>query len=128
MTKNQSNDWLLQLSGKWTGKEIPTGNRVPEHQGGGVTNGDFGYPTPTTSVAPARHLQRTAPNRDKKKKKEKYNHFASCKIQQTTEIGRCYSKSLISIRNQEPIIDTRYSYNYACKVKNPKLSLRTLGL
>ena len=56
------------------------------------------------------------------------NHFASCKIQQTTEIGRCYSKSLISIRNQEPIIDTRYSYNYACKVKNPKLSLRTLGL
>lgn len=128
VTKNQSNDWLLQLSGKWTGKEIPTGNRVPEHQGGGVTNGDFGYPTPTTSVAPARHLQRTAPNRDKKKKKEKYNHFASCKIQQTTEIGRCYSKSLISIRNQEPIIDTRYSYNYACKVKNPKLSLRTLGL
>ena len=103
---------------------------MPEHQGGGVTNGDFGYPTPTTSVAPARHLQRTAPNQDKKKKKEKekYNHFASCKIQQTTEIGRCYSKSLISIRNQEPIIDTRYSYNYACKVKNPKLSLRTLGL
>lgn len=128
MTKNQSNDWLLQLSGRWTGKEIPTGNRVPEHQGGGVTNGDFGYPTPTTSVAPARHLQRTAPNQDNKKKKEKYNHFASCKIQQTTEIGRCYSKSLISIRNQEPIIDTRYSYNYACKVKNPKLSLRTLGL
>lgn len=41
VTKNQSNDWLLQLSGKWTGKEIPTGNRVPEHQGGGVTNGDF---------------------------------------------------------------------------------------
>ena len=71
VTKNQSNDWLLQLSGKWTGKEIPTGNRVPEHQGGGVTNGDFGYPTPTTSVAPARHLQRTAPNRDKKKKKKK---------------------------------------------------------
>lgn len=71
MTKNQSNDWLLQLSGKWTGKEIPTGNRVPEHQGGGVTNADFGYPTTTTSVAPARHLQRTAPNQDKKKKKKK---------------------------------------------------------
>ena len=70
MTKNQSNDWLLQLSGKWTGKEIPTGNRVPEHQGGGVTNGDLGYPTTTTSVAPARHLQRTAPNQDKKKKKK----------------------------------------------------------
>ena len=52
---------------------------MPEHQGGGVTNGDLGYPTTTTSVAPARHLQRTAPNQDKKKKKkkEKYNHFAS---------------------------------------------------
>ena len=128
VTKNQSNDWLLQLSGKWTGKEIPTGNRVPEHQGGGVTNGDLGYPTTTTSVAPARHLQRTAPNQDKKKKRKVHSLCFSCKIQQTTEIGRCYSKSLISIRNQEPIIDTRYSYNYACKVKNPKLSLRTLGL
>lgn len=50
---------------------------MPEHQGGGVTNGDFGYPTTTTSVAPARHLQRTAPNQDQKKKKEKYNHFTS---------------------------------------------------
>ena len=46
--------------------------------------GFLGYPTTTTSVAPARHLQRTAPNQDKtkkqikkKKKKEKYNHFAS---------------------------------------------------
>ena len=44
---------------------------MPEHQGGGVTNADFGYPTTTTSVAPARHLQRTAPNQDKKKKKKK---------------------------------------------------------
>lgn len=82
MTKNQSNDWLLQLSGKWTGKEIPTGNRVPEHQGGGVTNGDFGYPTPTTSVAPARHLQRTAPNQDNKKKKRKVQSF--CLLQNST--------------------------------------------
>ena len=39
--------------------------------------GFLGYPTTTTSVAPARHLQRTAPNQEKKKKKEKYNHFAS---------------------------------------------------
>ena len=93
---------------------------MPEHQGGGVTNGDFGYPTPTTSVAPARHLQRTAPNQDKKKKKSTIIlPFAKFNKQ---------PKSLISIRNQEPIIDTRYSYNYACKVKNPKLSLRTLGL
>ena len=43
---------------------------MPEHQGGGVTNGDLGYPTTTTSVAPARHLQRTAPNQEKKKKKK----------------------------------------------------------
>ena len=32
--------------------------------------GFLGYPTTTTSVAPARHLQRTAPNQEKKKKKK----------------------------------------------------------
>ena len=33
--------------------------------------GFLGYPTTTTSVAPARHLQRTAPNQDKTKKQIK---------------------------------------------------------
>lgn len=36
----------------------------------------LGYPTTTTSAAPARHLQLTTPNQDKTRKK-KYNRFAS---------------------------------------------------
>lgn len=37
----------------------------------------LGYPTTTTSAAPARHLQHTTPNQDKTRKKKKYNRFAS---------------------------------------------------
>ena len=76
VTKNQSNDWLLQLSGKWTGKEIPTGNRVPEHQGGGVTNGVFGVSHYNYKCS-ASSTFATHCSKSRQKKKEKYNHFAS---------------------------------------------------
>ena len=81
VTKNQSNDWLLQLSGKWTGKEIPTGNRVPEHQGGGVTNGDFrvshyNYKCSASSTF-ATHYSKSRQNKKKTTTTKKYNRFAS---------------------------------------------------
>ena len=75
VTKNQSNDWLLQLSGKWTGKEIPTGNRVPEHQGGGVTNGDFrvshyNYKCSASSTF-ATHYSKSRQNKKKQQQQQK---------------------------------------------------------
>ena len=132
MTKNQSNDWLLQLSGKWTGKEIPTGNRVPEHQGGGVTNGDFrvshyNYKCSASSTF-ATHYSKSRQN--KKKQQQQQNTIVLPLLQNLTnnrnrpmlfEIVDQYTES-------GAIIDTRYNYNYACKIKNLKLSLRTLGL
>lgn len=70
VTKNQSNDWLLQLSGKWTGKEIPTGNRVPEHQGGGVTNGDFRVSNYYKCSASSTFATLYSKSRQNKKKKQ----------------------------------------------------------